>query len=104
MHVIPTSETERRDSDRVPYAARVMIVRGESAWFAQLVDLSEGGCGVFRPEGCTLQEDDVIRLFFHQEDATTAVIVPARVARVDERRIGMEYHEPQTIPPSHPGR
>lgn len=104
MHVIHATETKRRDSDRVPYAARVMIVRGESAWFAQLLDLSEGGCGVFRPEGCTLQEDDVIRLFFYQENTTRAAIVPARVARVDERRIGMEYHEPQTIPPSHLGR
>ncbi|GAB3367652.1 MULTISPECIES: PilZ domain-containing protein [Lysobacteraceae] len=91
--------SERRDGDRVPYASRVMIVRGESAWFAQLLDLSEGGCGVFRPDGCELREDEVVRLFFYQDTETSAVIVPARVARIDGVRIGIEYHEPQAIPP-----
>lgn len=93
---------ERRETERVPDTSRVMIVRGESAWFAQLLDLSEGGCGVAPPEGCTLQEDEVIRLFFYREHATTAVILPARVARVDGQRIGIEYQEPQTVPPSRP--
>ena len=96
--------TERRDGERVPFGSRVMIVHGESAWFAQLLDLSEGGCGVFRPDGCALHEDEVIRLFFYQDDATNAVIVPARIARIDATRIGVEYHEPQTVPPTHPGR
>jgi hypothetical protein len=95
------SAEDRRDGDRVPYASRVMIVRGEAAWFAQLLDLSPGGCGVFRPDGCELHEDEVVRLFFYQDAETTAVIVPARVARMDEGRIGFEYHEPQTVPPSH---
>ena len=95
---------DRRDGDRVPYASRVMIVRGEAAWFAQLLDLSEGGCGVFLPDGCALQEDEVVRLFFYQDGETAAVIVPARIARKDETRIGIEYHEPQTIPPSHPAK
>ena len=92
---------ERRDGDRVPYASRVMIVRGDSAWFAQLLDLSPGGCGVFRPDGCELHEDEVVRLFFYQDGETNAVIIPARVARVDDVRIGLEYHEPQAVPPSH---
>lgn len=78
-----------------------MIVHGERAWFAQLLDLSEGGCGAFRPDGCKLQEEEVVRLFFYPNDETSAVIVPARVARTDESRIGIEFHEPQTIPPSH---
>ena len=93
---------ERREGDRVPYASRVMIVRGESAWFAQLLDLSAGGCGVFRPDGCVLHEDEVVRLFFYQDGATSAVIVPARVARISDTLIGIEYHEPQAIPPSQP--
>lgn len=92
---------ERRDADRVPYASRVMIVRADAAWFAQLLDLSAGGCGVFRPDGCVLQEDEVVRLFFYQDGETAAVIVPARVARMGEGRIGFEYHDPQTVPPSH---
>jgi hypothetical protein len=95
---------ERRDGERVPYASRVMIVRGESAWFARLLDLSAGGCGVFRPEGCELHDDEVVRLFFYQDGETNAVIVPARVARVGENQIGLEYHEPQTVPPSHSPR
>jgi len=91
---------DRRDGDRVPFASRVMIVRAEAAWFAQLLDLSSGGCGVFRPDGCVLHEDEVVRLFFYQDGETAAVIVPARVARMDEGRIGFEYHDPQTVPPS----
>lgn len=95
-----TIAAERRDTGRVPFASRVMIVRGETAWFAQLLDASSGGCGVFRPDGCVLQEDEVVRLFFYQDGETAAVIVPARVARVSDTRIGIEYHEPQDIPPS----
>lgn len=98
------SQTDRRDGTRVPYASRVMIVRGESAWFAQLLDMSEGGCGVFRPDGCTLVVDEVVRLFFYQEPDAAAVIVPARVARISEGQIGIEYHDPQTVPPSRPNR
>jgi hypothetical protein len=95
---------DRRDGNRVPYASRVMIVRAESAWFAQLLDLSTGGCAVFRPDGCVLHEDEVVRLFFYQDGETAAVIVPARVARADDSRIGFEYHDPQTVPPTPPTR
>lgn len=97
------ASAERRDEDRVPFASRVMIVRGEAAWFAQLLDLSASGCGVFRPDGCVLHEDEIVRLFFYQDGETTAAIVPARVARVSDTRIGIEYHEPQSVPPSHRG-
>jgi hypothetical protein len=93
--------TERREEGRVPFASRVMIVRGETAWFAQVLDISNSGCGVFRPDGCVLLEDEIVRLFFYQDGETAAAIVPARVARVCDTRIGIEYHEPQRIPPSH---
>jgi hypothetical protein len=92
---------ERREEGRVPFASRVMIVRGEDAWFAQVLDISPSGCGVFRPDGCVLLEDEIVRLFFYQDGETAAAIVPARVARVCDTRIGIEYHEAQSIPPSH---
>jgi hypothetical protein len=76
-----------------------MVVRGESAWFVELHDLSPGGCGIFRPDDCTLEEEQIVRLFFYYQDNAPAVIVPARVARVTETQIGIEYHEPQAIPP-----
>jgi hypothetical protein len=96
---------DRRDADRVPYASRVMIVRGNAAWFAQLLDLSAGGCGVFRPSDCDLAEDELVRLFFHegdfhQDEGAASVNIPARIARIDGNRIGIEYHEPQSIPPA----
>ena len=96
---------DRRDTDRVPYASRVMIVRGNAAWFAQLLDLSAGGCGVFRPTDCDLAEDELVRLFFHpgdfhHDDGAASVNIPARIARVDGIRMGIEYHEPQSIPPA----
>ena len=90
---------ERREENRVPFASRVMIVRGEDAWFAQVLDISAGGCGVFRPDGCVLLEDEIVRLFFYA-DGETATVVPARVARVSDTLVGIEYHELQSIPPS----
>ena len=94
------ADADRRDGLRVPFASRVMIVRGETAWFAQLLDLSAGGCGVFRPPGCDLAEEELVRLFFYQDEETVAVNVPARIAHIDALRIGIEYHDEQCIPPA----
>lgn len=91
----------RRAGDRVPFAMQVMVVHGELAWAADVLDLSQGGCGVFRPPACVLREGNVARLMFFQ-GAGPAVPVSARIARVTERHIGFEYHEPQTVPPSQP--
>jgi hypothetical protein len=96
----PQDAGDRRDTDRVPFASRVMVVRGNTAWFAQLLDLSAGGCGVFRPADCDLAQDELVRLFFHQDDGAASVNVQARIARVDGNRIGIEYHEPQSLPPT----
>lgn len=101
MNAIANDEdSERREAERVPFASRVMIVRGNAAWFAQLLDLSAGGCGVFRPADCDLAEDELVRLFFHHDDGAVSVNIPARIARADDARIGIEYHEPQAIPPT----
>lgn len=89
---------EHRYSPRVPYAARVMVIRGDEAWLAELVDLSEGGCGLFRPEGCVLEVAEVVQLVFVEEPGP-AVLVGARVARVQDGLLGFEYHEPQQVPP-----
>lgn len=90
---------DRRTSHRVPFAIQVMIVHGDLAWAADVLDLSEGGCGVFRPGGCLLHEGNVAQLLFFSGTGP-AVSVSARIARVTERHIGFEYHELQTIPPS----
>lgn len=89
---------DHRTSPRVPYAARVMVIRGDEAWLAELVDLSEGGCGLFRPEDCALDVAEVVQLVFVEETGP-AVLVGARVARVQDGLLGFEYHEPQQVPP-----
>ena len=94
-----TDAAERRLADRVPFATRVMIVHTKSAWFAELLDLSEGGCAAFRPAGCELEAEALVRLFFYEGEGP-AVVVAARVARIDDARIGFEYHEPQSVPPA----
>lgn len=93
---------DHRFAPRVPYAARVMVVRGEEAWLGEVVDLSEGGCGLFRPEGCNLQVAEVVQLVFFDEPGP-AVLVGARVARVQEGLLGFEYHDPQQVPPVRDG-
>ena len=90
---------ERGFADRVPFAIQVLIQHGDAAWVADVLDLSEGGCGIFRSTGCLLREGNVARLFFFQGSGS-AVPVSARIARMTERHIGFEYHDAQTIPPS----
>ncbi|MBB1059352.1 PilZ domain-containing protein [Marilutibacter spongiae] len=93
------NDDERRIGDRTPFHDRVMVVRAEQAWYAELMDLSEGGCGIAVPPDSALEEEQVVRLFFYEAEDKPAVIVPARVARVTDARIGFEYHEPQSVPP-----
>lgn len=87
-----------RSSDRVPFAARVMVLREDDAWLGEVTDLSEGGCGLFRPSECSLEVAEIVRLVFFDE-AGPAVVVHARVARVENGSLGFEYHEPQSVPP-----
>jgi hypothetical protein len=88
----------QRFSVRVPYAAQVVVLRGDDAWVGEVMDLSEGGCGLFRTADCELVDAEVVLLVF-VEGPGRAVTVPARVARVSSGSLGFEYHEPQSIPP-----
>ena len=90
---------DHRFSDRVPYAARVMVIRGTQAWVGEVKDLSEGGCGLFRPADCALDVAEIVQLVFFEEPGP-AVLVDARVARVENGSLGFEYHEPQAVPPA----
>lgn len=76
-----------------------MIVRPEGAWFVELLDASEGGCALQVPDDAVLDVENVVRLFFYPEDGGAPLIVPARVARRDTGGLGIEYHEPQAVPP-----
>lgn len=87
-----------RDTMRVPYAVQVLVLHDPDAWLAEAVDLSHSGCGLFRPPGCRLEEGNLVRLCF-LTDLGALPIVTARVARVSDRHLGFEYHEPQAIPP-----
>ncbi len=89
--------SNQRNSLRVPYASRLLVVHDRVAWRADLQDLSEGGCAVSRPEDCTLEIDALVRLFFVDSPGRT-VGIDARVARDDSRSLGFEYHEPQIFP------
>lgn len=93
-----TTEANQRSSNRIPYAAELVVVSGRHAWRAELTDLSEGGCGVFRPFECDLEEGLLVQLFFLDETGHGEG-VDARVARDDPRRLGFEYHEPRPLPP-----
>lgn len=90
-----------RWSNRVPYAARVVVMREDQAWVGEVTDLSEGGCGLFRPADCDLEVAQIVRLLFI-EDTGPAVVVDARVARVENGSLGFEYHEIQAVPPQRP--
>ncbi|MGY6519553.1 MAG: PilZ domain-containing protein [Lysobacteraceae bacterium] len=91
-------DAERRWGERVPFAAHVLVARQDRAWLAQIQDLSEGGCGIFRPPGFDLAVAEVVTLYF-QSAPGPAHVAGARVARVENGSIGFEYHEPQSVPP-----
>lgn len=91
-------DENNRGSDRVPYAARVMLLRDDLAWVGEVKDLSEGGCGLFRPAECDLEVAQIVRLVFFDESGP-AVVVDARVARVENGSLGFEYHDTQAVPP-----
>jgi hypothetical protein len=93
-------DANARWSDRVPFAAKVLVLREGEAWVGEVTDLSEGGCGLFRPADCTLEVAEIVRMvFFDDIDPGPAVVVDARVARVESGSLGFEYHEPQSVPP-----
>lgn len=89
---------EQRSTGRIPYAAHLVVVSGRHAWRAELTDVSEGGCGAFRPGDCDLEEGVLVQLYFLDETGH-AEGVDARVARDHPRRLGFEYHEPRPLPP-----
>lgn len=91
--------SDRRFGSRVPYAMQVLIVSSDQAWVADVADLSEGGCGVFRPKSCFLAPGNMAQLFFFSGTGP-AVAVSALIARVGERHLGFEYHDLQTVPPT----
>ena len=94
-------DANARWSDRVPFAAKVMVLRDDQAWVGEVTDLSEGGCGLFRPSDCTLEVAEIVKLvFFDDIQAGPAVVVDARVARVEDGSLGFEYHETQSVPPA----
>ena len=84
---------------RVPYASELLVVNDREAWRTGLQDISEGGCSVFRPRDCDLAEGTLVRLFFVNGPGRS-VAIDARVARDDDRCLGFEYHEPQSVPPA----
>lgn len=97
----PTRDGFGREESRVPFAGMALVVRGEQAWVCELQDLSASGCGLFRPTACTLEVGDVVRLYFFEAVGAT-IPVDGRVARIDFTSIGIEYYEPQSIPPGAP--
>ena len=90
--------TARRDSDRVPFAAQLLVLHAGRGWFVNLYDLSAGGCAVFRPADWSPQVDDLVQLFFRRNQGP-ANDVAARIARVTATLVGFEYHDPQPVPP-----
>ena len=88
----------RREKERLPFAVEVLVASPDRGWRSAVLDLSEGGCAVIHPVGFDLEEGAVVTLYFLYRDGPGPA-VGALVARVTERDVGFEYHEPQTQPP-----
>lgn len=88
----------RRDNDRLPFAAEVLVARPDRGWRTAVLDLSEGGCALMRPAGFELHIGAVVTLYFLTRNGPGPGVT-ARVARFGPRDIGFEYHDPQQVPP-----
>ena len=91
--------SDRRDNERLPFAAEVLVARPDRGWRSAVLDLSEGGCALLRPAGFDLEIGAVVTLYFLTRSGPGAA-VGARVARFGPRDVGFEYHEAQAIPPA----
>ena len=91
-------DLNRRDNDRLPFAAEVLIAHPERGWRTAVLDLSEGGCALIRPLDFDLHLGAVVTLYFLIRRGPGPG-VGARVARLGSRDIGFEYHEVQQVPP-----
>ncbi|GAB3736638.1 hypothetical protein GCM10028794_17500 [Silanimonas algicola] len=89
----------RRDNERLPFAAEVLVARPDRGWRTAVLDLSEGGCALLRPAGFDLHIGAVVTLYFLTRNGPGPG-VGARVARLGPRDIGFEYHDVQAVPPS----
>lgn len=89
---------DRRDNQRLLFAAEVLIAREDRGWRAALLDLSNGGCALLRPAGFDLHVGAVVALHF-LVGRGPGPAVGARLARLGPRDLGFEYHEPQAVPP-----
>lgn len=89
----------RRDNERLFFAAEVLVACADRGWRTAVLDLSEGGCALLRPNGFDLHIGAVVTLYFLMRNGPGPG-VGARVARLGSRDIGFEYHDVQTIPPS----
>lgn len=94
-------DQNRRDNDRLPFAAEVLVAMADRGWRTAVLDLSEGGCALMRPAGFELHIGAVVTLYFLTRNGPGPG-VGARVARFGERDIGFEYHEAQQMPPRLP--
>jgi len=88
----------RRDNERLLFAAEVLIAREDRAWRSAVLDLSGGGCALLRPDHFNLHLGAVVSIHFIAGSGPGPV-VGARLARIGPRDLGFEYHEPQAIPP-----
>ncbi len=89
----------RRDNERLPFAAEVLVARPDRGWRTAVLDLSEGGCALLRPAGFELHIGAVVTLYFLTRNGPGPG-VGARVARLGARDIGFEYHDVQSVPPA----
>jgi len=94
-------DSNRRDNDRLFFAAEVLIAREHQGWRTAVLDLSVGGCALMRPAGFDLHIGAVVTLYFLTRNGPGPGVT-SRVARFGPRDVGFEYHETQQVPPRLP--
>jgi hypothetical protein len=83
-------EEKRRHPRKDVYIA-ALIALGENGYLSEVWDLSQGGARLGRPKGWTADPSvRPIRIYF-MLDQETVVAVTARIVRVSEENLGVEF-------------
>ena len=80
---------EKRNFTRIAFDASARLIRGDSDWSTQLLDISLKGALVKLPNDSNLQSNDPVTLYLLLSDEETEIRMEGHVAHVEQEHVGM---------------
>lgn len=81
---------EKRRHPRKDVFSAALIALGDEGFLSEVWDLSQGGARIGRPQRWTRTGEAEVRIYF-MLDQETVIAVAARVVRVGDEHLGIEF-------------